>query len=70
VIYGSIARKQMRTDSDVDILVDFPIPGDVDARAFAEQACHDRGLTPDVRDRAWCSQRLRARIAAEGRVLA
>jgi hypothetical protein len=47
-LFGSAARRTMRYDSDVDILVDFPEDARGDAWNFAETACWDRGLEPDL----------------------
>ena len=49
LIYGSAARGDMRFDSDVDILVDFPQSAEPAAWRFAEDACYKHGLVPDVR---------------------
>jgi hypothetical protein len=48
LLFGSAARGQMRFDSDVDILVDFPPDTLDDAWNFAEHACWDRHLEPDI----------------------
>ncbi|MBV9248595.1 MAG: nucleotidyltransferase domain-containing protein [Acetobacteraceae bacterium] len=53
LLFGSAARGTMRYDSDVDILVDFP-PDTLDhAWNFAERACWDRRLDPDILPFAW-----------------
>jgi hypothetical protein len=60
LLYGSAARGELRHDSDVDLLVDF---ADVDdACRFAEEACWDRGLSPDLRPLAWCTPGFLERI--------
>ena len=48
LLFGSAARGQMRYDSDVDILIDFPPDAIDDAWSFVERACWDRALDPDV----------------------
>ena len=48
VLFGSAARREMHPDSDVDILVDFPDGARMQAMSFAEDACWERGLTPDI----------------------
>ena len=54
----SVRRRaaRLRRDSDVDILTDFPEHRDRGAWNFAERACWDRGLDPDVMPRAWCKR--------------
>ncbi len=60
LLYGSAARGDLRYDSYVDLLADFP---DADAACrFAEEACWDRGLSPDVRPLTWCTPGFLARI--------
>ena len=54
LLFGSAARGDMRYNSDVDILVDFPPDGLDDAWNFAERACWDRRLDPDITPFAWC----------------
>lgn len=49
VLYGSAARGDLRFDSDVDLLIDFPKEETDKAWKFAESACIDLGLKPDVR---------------------
>lgn len=48
LLFGSAARGQMRWNSDVDLLVDFPDEAMAEAWRFAEQACRDRDLDPDI----------------------
>lgn len=70
LLFGSAARNQMRHDSDVDILVDFS-PNKLDAAwNFAERACWDRNLDPDITPFAWCKQPFLKRIAPDLEVLA
>lgn len=54
LLFGSAARGTMREHSDVDILTDFPEDETPAAWNFAERACWDRGLDPDVMSKAWC----------------
>jgi predicted nucleotidyltransferase len=55
LLYGSAARGELRPDSDVDLLLDFP---DSDATAtawgFAEDECARLGLDCDIRPIAMC----------------
>ncbi|HUN44402.1 MAG TPA: nucleotidyltransferase domain-containing protein [Acetobacteraceae bacterium] len=69
ILFGSGARHEMRYDSDVDILVDFPPDGDAAAWDFAEHACWDRGLEPDLMRLAWCKRGFLAHIAADSETL-
>lgn len=68
--FGSSATGRTRLDSDVDILADFAGPLAVPACDAADALCVDRGLAPDCRLSAWCSEALVARALAERRVLA
>ena len=70
LLFGSAARGDMRYDSDVDILVDFPPDALDDAWNFAERACWDRKLEPDITPFAWCRGRFRERVTPELQVLA
>lgn len=65
LLYGSAARGEMRYDSDVDILVDFPEDQDAAAWDFAGQACWERGLEPDLMRRAWCKESFLAHVAPD-----
>lgn len=54
LLFGSAARGDTRCTSDVDIVVDFP-PDTLDRIwNFAERACWDRRLEPDVIARSGC----------------
>ena len=70
LLFGSAARGEMRYDSDVDLLVDFPPECASDAWNLAEAACWDRGLEPDVMRLDWCKQTFLDHIAPELRVVA
>jgi predicted nucleotidyltransferase len=70
LLFGSAARGQMRFDSDVDILVDFPPDALNDAWNFAERACWDRRLEPDITPFSWCKGRFRERAAPDLQVVA
>ncbi len=70
LLFGSAARGTMRYDSDVDILVDFSPDALDDAWSFAERACFERRLEPDVTPYASCRGRFRERVAPDLQVLA
>lgn len=58
LLYGSAARGELRHDSDIDLLLDFP-DDDADRRAWdaAEAACSRLKLPHDIRPVRWCSER-------------
>ncbi|MGA3400782.1 MAG: nucleotidyltransferase domain-containing protein [Acetobacteraceae bacterium] len=70
LLFGSAARGTMRYDSDVDILVDFPPDALDDAWSFAERACFERHLEPDITPFSSCKGRFRERVAPDLQVLA
>ncbi len=70
LLFGSAARGQMRFDSDVDILVDFPPDALDDAWNFAERACWDRHLEPDITPFSWCKAAFLAHIEGDLVVIA
>jgi predicted nucleotidyltransferase len=69
IVYGSVAKDQIRADSDVDILVDFPPDREADAWRFAELKCGEVGLPFDIKPMAWCKDAFLARIGPTMRVL-
>lgn len=69
LIFGSAARGRMKFDSDVDLLMDFPPEAMDDAWTFAETACWDRGLEPDLLSYGGCKPEFLDHIAPDIRVL-
>jgi len=69
LLFGSAAHGQMRYDSDVDILVEFPPDRQAAAWNFAERACWDRRLEPDVTASAWCTDEFLALVRSDAQVL-
>ena len=69
LLFGSAARGTMRYRSDVDILTDFPEAETTAAWNFAERACWDRELEPDVVARSWCKDDFLKHIAPDIEVL-
>ena len=70
LLFGSAARGTMKYDSDVDILLDFPADAFGDAWNFAETACWDRNLEPDLLPYRWCKQPFLDHVTPDFRVLA
>lgn len=66
VVFGSFARDDIRTDSDVDLMVDFPGKSERAAREIAETACRADGLVPDVYLKSEVSDALMRRILRDG----
>jgi predicted nucleotidyltransferase len=69
LLFGSAARGDMRYHSDVDILTDFPEPATNSAWNFAERACWDRKLDPDIMPRSWCKADFIAHIQPDIEVI-
>jgi hypothetical protein len=70
LLFGSAARGTLRRDSDIDILTDFPEHETAAAWNFAERACWDRGLSPDVMAKSWCKTDFLAHIEPDIEVIA
>ncbi len=70
LLYGSAARRELRPDSDVDLLLDFP-DGDATAAAwdFAEDECARLGLDCDIRPVALCGPRFLGHVLPGSRSL-
>ena len=70
ILFGTAARGELRHDSDVDILADFPPDRSWDAVGYASDRAEGLGLVPDVQPFGLSGQGVRERVASEGRVLA
>ena len=66
VVFGSFARGDIRPESDVDLMVDFPAKAERGARDLAEATCRAHGLVPDVHLKSEVSDALMRRIARDG----
>jgi hypothetical protein len=60
----------MKYHSDVDLLLDFPAETLGDAWNFAEAACWDRDLEPDLMPYGWCKPAFLDHVAPDLQVLA
>ncbi|MFL5255037.1 MAG: AAA family ATPase [Rhodopila sp.] len=69
LLHGSAARRTMKHDSDVDLLLDFPEATLGEAWNFAETACWDRGLEPDLMPYGLCRRAFLDHIAPDLRVI-
>lgn len=69
LLFGSAARGTMRYNSDVDLLLDFPPEAQNDAWGFAERACWDLGLEPDILPCGGCKPAFLEHIAPDMKVL-
>jgi predicted nucleotidyltransferase len=69
LLFGSAARGRMKFDSDVDLLMDFPTETLSEAWTFAEAACWDLGLEPDLLPYGGCKPGFLSHIAPDVRVL-
>ncbi len=70
LLFGSAARGQMKFHSDVDLLMDFPEDALNEAWAFAEKACWERDLEPDLLPYRWCKRPFLDHVEHDARVLA
>jgi predicted nucleotidyltransferase len=70
LLFGSAARGEMKFSSDVDLLLDFPSETLSEAWDFAEAACWDRDLEPDLMPYSWCKQAFLDHVAPDLRVVA
>ena len=70
LLFGSAARGTMTYHSDVDILLDFPEDTLGEAWNFAETACWDRKLEPDLMPYRWCKAVFLDHVEPDLRVLA
>jgi predicted nucleotidyltransferase len=71
LIYGSAARGELRPDSDVDLLLDFPDDASTSAAwDVAETACEQLGLTCDIRPLTMCDARFLDHVLPEAAILA
>ncbi len=69
LLFGSAARGEMRYDSDVDLIVDFPDGAVSDAWRFAEEECGKLDLVADVRPLVYCKTTFLSFISRDVRVL-
>ena len=67
MVFGSAARGDIRFDSDFDLVVDFPPAKERGALEFAERACVEHGLRPDLRLMSEISPHFVERIRGEWR---
>ena len=65
LLYGSAARNELRYDSDVDLILDLSADAEEDAWSFAEQACRDLRLEPDIMPASWVKPEFLRRVGAE-----
>ncbi|MCE7029149.1 nucleotidyltransferase family protein [Jiella avicenniae] len=68
-VFGSYVRKTMRFDSDLDILVEFPVERTAKAWNFVEETCAFHRIPADIHDARTMTAPFLERVRAEGLVV-
>ena len=69
LVFGSVARGDVRPDSDIDVLIDFPADLERDAWDALEAACSRHGIRCDAHPRSWASDRFYERVVRDAVVV-
>lgn len=69
ILFGSVARGDVRHDSDLDLLIDFPPDGEDAAFAYVEDACLKLDIPIDLRLFRHCSEKFLSHISSEMKVV-
>lgn len=69
LIFGSAATGNVRRDSDLDIIVDFPPDRETSARERAEEICSVHEVPADIELMSWSSAKFLERIGPHAMVL-
>jgi len=69
ILYGSVARGEVRHDSDLDLPIDFPPDGEAAAFTDVEDACSTLDIAADLRAFGYCSARFLDNVAGEMKVI-
>lgn len=70
VLFGSAARNELRYDSDIDLLLDFPDAASTqEAWRLAEDVCADLQLPRDIMPLSWCSKEFLDHVLKEARAI-
>lgn len=69
ILYGSLARREARFDSDVDLLLDFPPEAEGEAWRQAECLCAELGIEHDIKPVGWCDPQFVAKIMPRARIV-
>jgi len=70
LMFGSAARHEMKHDSDLDLIVDFPVDTMTEAVDYAEDLCDREGLPADIIPIRFCSPAFLNRVSTGAKVLA
>jgi predicted nucleotidyltransferase len=65
LVFGSAAKDRMDFDSDLDVVIDFPIDDEIEAIDFVESTCRKRDLPADVHIKSRSSDRFIEAIRKE-----
>ena len=68
-LFGSVTRGEAREDSDVDVLVDFPMDRTADAWRFVEDVCARHAVPLDIHDARTTKAAFVERVCTTGLVL-
>ncbi len=70
VVFGSFVKDAMRFDSDLDVMVDFPVEASADAWRHVEAVCEKRAIPVDLHDARTTKPAFADRVRRTGLVLA
>jgi predicted nucleotidyltransferase len=69
ILYGSLARREARFDSDADLLLDFPPQFEGEAWRLAESLCTELGIEDDIKPVSWCDPQFVSRVMPRARII-
>ena len=69
VVFGSYANDTMRFDSDLDVMLDFPVEATAEAWRFAEDVCTRLAVPLDIHDARSTKPEFAERVRQTGLVL-